>query len=145
MHRQNLRVIYPLLELNNMSGHAFKPPQEIQIVEKRSNIELGFGQPDGERTISLADKIDEYVLRLGYTNAHVLSILIQLLAQGKIKVEFRNYIERLELIDPNDRMPRTVAVAIIESHIHQLDTKTEKEDSLNVTQRIVIQPPRKPL
>lgn len=120
-----------------------KSPQEILIHESRNNIELGVSTKDGDREMNLAEKLEEYVLRLGYSNAHVLSILVQLLTQGKIKVEFRTYIERLELVDIKDRVSRAQAVALIDTYINQLQGKNKQDDTMNVTQRIIIQPPRR--
>lgn len=123
--------------------NSAKSPKEIHIRESRTNIELGVSTRDGEREFSLAEKLEEYVLRLGYSNAHVLSILVQLLTQGKIKVEFRTYIERLELINMEDRVSRAQAVALIDTHINELQGKNRQDDTMNVTQRIIIQPPRR--
>lgn len=119
-------------------------PREIRIREKRTNIELGIAAADGERELTLAEKLDEFVLRLGYSNAHVLSILVQLLTQGKIKVEFRTYVERLELMDSADRLTRGQAVTLIDDYIAELQGNNQGQDgSMNVTQRIIIQPPRR--
>lgn len=121
-----------------------KSPKAIRILERRTNIEMGVGAKDGERELNLGEKLEEYVLRLGYSNAHVLSILVQLLTQGKIKVEFRTYIERLELIDMADRLTRAQAVGLIDDFINELQGKRKDDDAMNVTQRIIIQPPRRP-
>jgi hypothetical protein len=118
-------------------------PSEIIIREKRTNTEMGFAQSDGEKDLTLAEKLDEFVIRLGYSNAHVLSIIVQLLTQGKIKIEFRAYIERLELVDPEDRISRGAAVTLVDDYIAKIQGKTNANESMNVTQKIIIQSPKR--
>lgn len=89
----------------------------------------------------LSRKIEDYVLRLGYSNTHVLGIVIRLLTEGKVRVDFRDYSERLELADQASKTTRTEAVRIFDNLVSRL--VIEKDiDHLSVTQKIVVQPPR---
>lgn len=121
-----------------------KHPKEIPIREQRQNYDVEFSSKEPERQMQLAEKIEEYVIRLGYSNAHVLSIMVQLLTQGKIRVEFRNYIERMELMDMNDRVTRSQAVTIVDKYISEVQGAQKNEQpGFNVTQRIIIQTPKR--
>ena len=46
-------------------------------------------------TSTVADKIEELVLKVGYSNAQALSVVIQLLTNGKVRVDYRDYSQRL--------------------------------------------------
>jgi hypothetical protein len=97
-------------------------------------------QPD-PIIVPLADKIDEYVLKLGYSNAHVLGVLVQLLTLGKVRVDFRDYSERLQLLNLNDRMARTEAVELFDRHMLAM-SRNDEPVSLMATQKIVVQAPK---
>jgi hypothetical protein len=117
-----------------------KSTSDIMVSETKTFT--GGTMKDPEAVIvPLADKIDEYVLKLGYSNAHVLGVLVQLLTLGKVRVDFRDYSERLQLVSLNDRMARTEAVEIFDRHMLAMRRK-EEPTSLLATQKIVVQPPK---
>jgi hypothetical protein len=118
-----------------------KSSHHILIKQSRSIIGAGVREETAVSELLLDEKINEFVLKLGYSNTHVLGILVQLLTRGKVRVDFRDYTERLELIDIDDIMNRQDAVALFDAHMDNL-AKGAEADSLEVTQRIVIQPPR---
>ena len=60
-----------------------------------------------ESSLSLAEKIDEYVVKLGYSSAHTLGVVVQLLTVGKIRLDFREYSERLQLENPAEVLSPT--------------------------------------
>ncbi len=91
--------------------------------------------------LPLSDKIDEFVLKLGYSNAHVLGVLVQLLTLGKVRVDFRDYSERLQLVSLEDRMGRTEAVDLFDRHMLAM-RRNEDPGSMQLTQKIVVQPPK---
>jgi hypothetical protein len=68
------------------------------------------------RQVTLAEKIDEYNVTLGYSQVHVVSLLLQLLIDGKIRVVFADYSERLELIKKEDTMTRAEASHMFQKH-----------------------------
>ena len=90
----------------------------------------------------LSEKIDEYILKLGYSNAHVLVFLMQLLVKGKVSVDFRDYSERLELIDSSDEMNRAEVAALFDEHMHSSDVARDGGGISAPTQRILIQMPK---
>ena len=120
---------------------APKSSQDIIVRNVMTLLEQGIREASTITDITLASKIDEYVLKLGYSNAHVLGVLVQLLTLGKVRVDFRDYSERLQLLDPEDKMSRPEAVALFDDHMSAL-RGDDDASSLNLTQKIVIQPPR---
>ena len=117
-------------------------PNEIRL--KQSRFDLATTQPNQEEILFLADKIEEYALRLGFSNAYTAGILSQLLSSGKVRVDFREHAERLELMRKEDTMHKTGAVAMIELFIEQLKKARGHAtvDDSDDTQRILVQPPK---
>lgn len=130
---QPVRVPYP------------KKTDEIQVIETRQYIELGRGPSDTEeRRLTLKQKVDEYLLKLGYSNAHVLGIVVQLMTRGKLRVEFRHYFERIALADVQDRISRAQAVTLFDDYVESIGKKNTSPLGMDVTHRIVVQAPRSP-
>lgn len=89
--------------------------------------------------IKLANKISDYILRLGDSNSLCLNILIQLLTKGKVRVDFRDTSERLELINKDDKMSRPDAVLVFDHWVQENHFKSEPPDT---TQKILLETPR---
>jgi hypothetical protein len=87
----------------------------------------------------LADKIEELVLKVGYSNAQALSVIIQLLTDGKVRVDFRDYSQRLQVLSTSDLTGRVEAMQIFDSHIAAM--KAGPEDTEGFTQKITLQAP----
>jgi hypothetical protein len=120
---------------------APKSSQDIIIRNVMTLLEQGIREASTITDITLASKIDEFVLKLGYSNAHVLGVLVQLLTLGKVRVDFRDYSERLQLLNSDDKMSRPEAVALFDDHMKSL-REDDELSNLNMTQKIVIQAPR---
>ena len=89
--------------------------------------------------ITLADKISEYILRIGDANAFCLNIVIQLLTKGKVRVDFRDSSERVELVNEKDIVSRVEAVLVFDHWVAENQIKSEPPDA---TQRILMEPPK---
>ena len=89
--------------------------------------------------MTLADKISEYILRIGDGNAFCLNIVIQLLTRGKVRVDFRDSSERLQLFSDKDIVSRVEAVHVFDLWVAENQIKSEPPDA---TQRILMEPPR---
>jgi hypothetical protein len=89
--------------------------------------------------VKLGDKIGEYLIRLGDSNSLCLNIVIQLLTRGKVRVDFRDSSERLQLVSDQDLMSRPEAVTVFDHWIEENLFKSEPPDT---TQKIVIELPR---
>ena len=114
---------------------------EIPITETRSFIQDGIQQSSDVREIALEVVIDEFLLKLGQSNAHVLGVIIQVLTRGKVRVDFRDYNLRLELGPGVNCMERSEAVAVFDDYIKR-HKNPDGDRSADVTQKIMVQAPR---
>jgi hypothetical protein len=87
----------------------------------------------------LSSKIGEYMVRIGESNEFCFNIIIQLLTQGKVRVDFRDSTERLQLLNKQDLMSRVEAVQVFDRWVKE---NRSQATQVNKTQRIVLQPPR---
>lgn len=124
---------------NPTPGNTTKSSNEIMVQNQIFYITPGHREETPAKIVTLASKIDEYVLKIGHSNTHVMSVVIQLLTLGKVRLDFRDYSERLELLNPAETMTRPQAATIFDNHMQAL--RRREEVSL-VTQKVVIQPPR---
>ena len=116
-----------------------KPASAIMLQETRT-LHLAAGPEKCSPTnCSLAEKIEELVLKVGYSNVQALGVIIQLLTNGKVRVDFRDYSQRLQLISLGDRTGRVEATRIFDSHIASLTSVDADFDGF--TQKIVFQEP----
>jgi hypothetical protein len=122
-----------------------KTPQEIIVVVTTLPLTLDWGEtPENTTaTVTLDVKLREYLLRLGFSNSQLLSIVVSLLTQGKIRVEFRNNVERITLKSMNDRMLRPQAVTLFDNFIQSI-SNGDQTPSPSATQRIIVQQPKPP-
>ena len=128
--------------MSTPSNPGAKPPKtskEIMVRDEIFFIEQGTREPVPPKIVTLASKIDEFILKVGHSSTHVMSVVVQLLTVGKVRLDFRDYTERLELLNPSEIMTRTQAAAVFD---HYLATANKDEDISLMTQKIVIQPPR---
>lgn len=125
--------------------HPMKTPLpktalEIAVVETLSRTQDGVLLSSETREVMLEAVIEDFQLKLGQTNAHVLGVVIQLLTRGKVRVDFRDYALRFELGEGQIIMQRAQAVAVFDDFI-----KRKKDDGMassEVTQKIMVQAPR---
>lgn len=97
----------------------------------------------GSKQVSLAslgEKMDEYLLRLGYSNADAEAIMVELMTKGKVKVDFRDSTERIELVRPDDKLTPSQAITLFDSYVKDLNTPRKKEEESS-TRVFRIQPP----
>lgn len=117
-----------------------KTALEIAVVETLSRTQDGVLVSSETREVMLEAVIEDFQLKLGQTNAHVLGVVIQLLTRGKVRVDFRDYALRLELGEGEVIIQRAQAVAVFDDFI-----KRQKNDGMassEVTQKIMVQAPR---
>ena len=130
-----------MLALSHMKTSTSKSAVEIKIVETRSYVQDGVQQSSEVREIPLETSIDEFLLKLGQSNAHVLGVVIQLLTRSKVRVDFRDYTLRLELAPGGTAMERSEAVAVFDDYIKR-HKNADSDRSADVTQKIMVQAPR---
>jgi hypothetical protein len=106
--------------------------KSIRLVEQQFVEESGLMIRSSRREISLFDKIDDYLLRLGGSHSHLVGIFVNLLFTGKVRVVFRNKTERLSLLEGTSTMVKSDAIILIDDYLsrsdafHQPDTNTQK-------------------
>ncbi len=121
-----------------------KPLSEIKIKETRtSTARETTGEVTGSVTF-LSDKIDDYIFKLGCSSAHTIGVITQLLHVGKIRLDFRDYNERLQLMDPADAMSRADAISSTETYLASMKRDGDTHNDLDLTQKVIIQAPKRP-
>lgn len=116
-----------------------KSAKQILIIVTTAIYEDGERHTTGEVIMTLADKIDDYILKLGYSNTHVLGFVLELLTVGKVRLDFRAFSDRLELRDPDLVMTRIEATSLFDEHIKAGQSKKTLPGS-DVTQKIILSP-----
>jgi hypothetical protein len=121
-----------------------KQPVQIRIRETRFDTDLGITlRTKAPVEITLKEKLDEYFLRLGYSNLYVLNIMIQLFTLGKVRVEFSTFIERLELLNPSDMLSSAQAVSLLDDYVLTIKDLVTPGPSTS-TAKIVVHRPNPP-
>jgi hypothetical protein len=89
----------------------------------------------------LKDKMDDYLFRLGRSNTSVYAIMMQLLTKGKVRVDFRDFAERLALASAEDRMTTVQASTLTEAYFQSLpkDEKAGDPNTVEATHCFVAQ------
>ena len=117
---------------NSSSKSDTNLAKPIVLIEQQFAEESGLMVRTSSREISLFEKIDDYLLRFGGSNSHVVGIFMGLLVDGKIRVALRDKSERLSLASLSDTKTPEAAIRIIDSYLRQsessqlLDTTTQK-------------------
>ena len=89
--------------------------------------------------INLSSKIGEYMVRIGDSNDFCFNIIVQLLTEGKVRVDFRDSAERLQLVNKEDRISRMEAVKVFD---HWVQENRGKPEFLESTRKVVLEPPK---
>ena len=117
---------------------------QIRIRQTRSSTVVGQVGEVSESSLSLGEKMDEYVFKLGCSSAHTLGVIVQLLTVGKIRLDFREYNERLQLENASDVLSRADAMHLTETYLATMrQGVSSPTDDLDVTQKIIIQAPKR--
>jgi hypothetical protein len=118
---------------------------QIQIRQTRTSTGPGqSGRAAETTTLSLGEKMDEYVFKMGCSSAHTLGVVVQLLTVGKIRLDFREHSERLQLENASDILSRAEAMQQTEAYLASMrDGVSEPADGLDATQKIIIQAPKR--
>lgn len=121
-----------------------KSLSEIKIKETRTSTEAGAAGEVTDSLMYLSEKIDDYIFKLGCSSAHTLGVMTQLLTVGKIRLDFREYNERLQLMKAADAMSRPEAIALVEAYLSSIKQKGDTHTDLDLTQKVIIQAPKRP-
>ena len=121
-----------------------KKISDISIHVMNQTADPGANQNKQVEIAVLKDKMDDYLFRLGRSNTSVYAIMMQLLTKGKVRVDFRNFAERLALASPEDRMTTSQASTLTEAYFQSLpkDDKSSDPNSIEATHCFVAQSKR---
>lgn len=123
-----------------------KTPDQIQITSKIEWINDGIvssSKATPPTLTTLDEKLREYLIRLGYSSDHAIGAVLRLMTLGKVKVEFREYRERLELADYKDMMARPQIIEMFDNFVAHLNPGGSVTENAGMTQRIVVQPKKR--
>lgn len=116
---------------------------DIEITSEKHCIELGIRQSSIHSAIhteTFMNKVEEYVLLLGLNCPNMYPIFTSLLVEGKIEVQFKNYIERLVLVERLENINIRNAFEIFEKTKEVIAWRMKHPNiSPERTQRIIIQ------
>ncbi len=121
-----------------MANNISKSLQNIRVNVTSYEVRGGVQSNPKTASMAMADKLNEYIAKLGYTNASIYNIALRLLVKGKVRLEFRPYIERLALADPADKMYRMEALAVINKFLAGIRTQDEDTGDADITQKIIV-------
>lgn len=116
--------------------------REMLIIEKKVTINVMPRQILSINKFPLSNKIDEYILKIGHKNMHLLNILMELCMNGKVTVDFREYSDRLELVHPNLTITRAQVVFLLDDYIQKLLNSEDDLAGDQITQKVILQPPK---
>ena len=118
--------------------------RQIRIKQTRTSTIAGQAGEVSESSLSLSEKMDEFMFRLGCSSAHTLGVVVQLLTVGKIRLDFREYHERLQLENSADVLSRSEAMHLTEAYLAVMrQEEVDPTGGLDVTQKIIIQAPKR--
>ena len=120
-------------ESGSKSGIDLKKP--IPLLEQQYAEDCGLTVRISTREISLFEKIDDYLLRFGGSNSHVVGIFMGLLVDGKVRVAFRDKSERLSLVEASDKKTGEAAIQLIDAYLKQAEAVAEPDTR---TQKIIL-------
>ena len=121
-----------------------KPLSEIKIKETRTSTATATAGEVNDSVMYLSDKIDDYIFKLGCSSAHTLGVMTQLLHVGKIRLDFRENNERLQLMNASDAMSRPDAMGLVEAYLSSMKREGDTHNDLDLTQKVIIQTPKRP-
>lgn len=117
-----------------------KHPRDIPVRIVHQAVEDGLlSSIKTNAEVPLNEKLDDYLLRLGYSSVHIMGIIAQLMTKGKVRVDFRNYTEKLELVNPEDRVSSPQAMSLLEDYISEVTKANDPSINAKSTQKIVVQ------
>jgi hypothetical protein len=115
---------------------------EIRVLEVRVQAAGPAGAESTETHRTVWEKIEDYLVVCQCSTAHTQGILLQLLTVGKVRVDFREYSERLQLLDSGQRMERAEAILRLEEAFEEFFRQKQIKQDADLTQKIIIQTPK---
>jgi len=130
-----------------MSDSYPKHPREIQVRIIQRDMEDGLVSGIATTAeVALSDKLKDYLLRLGYSSAHISGLIVQLMTKEKVRIDFRDYSERIELVDPEDKLSSAQAMTLLDDFVTETrgGEVEDPDQKKTTTQKIIVQFPKSP-
>jgi hypothetical protein len=118
--------------------------RDFQVLEKRVTLNPDGLEVESQHLATVSEKMDEYILLFGTANSYFVSVFLRLLEFGKVRVDFRDRSERLELVRKTDVVTRAKAVDLIDARLAEIKRAENERQDLGVTQRISLNQIRLP-
>lgn len=123
-----------------MASQTFDEIRVLEVRETRVPELPDVQTTETERTVS--EKVEEYLVQAQCGTSHTQGILLQLMTIGKVRVDFRDYSERLQLVEAEHRMERQEAIQKLEEAFEKVLGRGASPKDPDLTQKIIIQPPK---
>ena len=125
-----------------MSTPYPKLPSQISVRVTDRELRDGIaGKVQGQTETTLDQLMSNYISRMGFSSAHLGGIIVHLLANGKVRVDFAARSERVELVNTNDLLTQPQAMTLFDDYLNSQKTGEDKK-SKSATMRIEVQKPR---
>ncbi len=125
-----------------MSQPYPKSPKNIQVRVVDREIQGGLaGVVNDKRDYTLHELLSTFMVKLGIENAITSGIVVQLMTDGKVRVDFSSLSQRIELVRDEDLLTAPQAMALFEDFAASVKLPEDKQGKRQTT-RIVVQKPR---
>jgi hypothetical protein len=116
---------------------------EIRLLEVRVPTTSASSEMESIETHrTVLEKVEDYLLTHQCSTPHTQGILLQLLTVGKVRADFRDFSERLQLLEKDQRMSREQAIQVLEDSFAAVLRDPQEGEAPDLTQKIIIQPPK---
>lgn len=128
----------------SMNASYPKQPAAIRIlITNRATNDGLLSEIKTVAEVPLNVKLNDYIVRLGYSSTNLAGFVIELFTKGKVCLDFEYFTERIELIDAADMLSGSQAMALLADFIAEterakIDPDPDKPKSNFITQNIVI-------
>ena len=125
-----------------MSEPYPKSPQDILVRVVDREIQGGMaGVVNDKRDYTLHELLSTFMVKLGIENAITSGIVVQLMTNGKVRVDFSSVSQRIELVRDEDLLTASQAMALFEDFADSVKLPEDMQGKRQTT-RIVVQKPR---
>ena len=117
-------------------SNASADQRKADYPKRPSEIRIRIGR-NSTNEVALADRLDYYLPRLGYSrySRDLLSFVINLMIKGKVRVDFGDYCEHLELVNPGDKLTSAQAMTLLDDFVAERERSEEEDHSREDHQR----------
>jgi hypothetical protein len=119
-----------------------KSSKDILVRVVNREIQGGMaGVVNDKRDYTLHELLSTFMVKLGIENAITSGIVVQLMTNGKVRVDFSSLSQRIELVRDEDLLTAPQAMALFEDFAASVKLPEDMQGKRQTT-RIVVQKPR---